>query len=155
KYLKAGDRVVAANPAKTCGRCFHCRSGNPFMCPERVSVGYMIDGAFAEYLCIDAGQCHVLPDNVSFRAAALGERLSVAVHAAMERTSVHAGDLVLISGPGCVGLLTAQIAKLEGAMVIVAGLAKDERRLACAREAGADVVVNVGKENLLDVVRDC
>ena len=52
--FKVGDRVVAANPAKTCGHCRHCISGNAFMCPERVSAGYMIDGAFAETLCIDA-----------------------------------------------------------------------------------------------------
>ncbi|MCI0621240.1 MAG: zinc-binding dehydrogenase [Acidobacteria bacterium] len=154
KRFKPGDRVVAANPAKTCGMCYHCLAGNPFMCPERVSVGYMIDGAFAEYLCIDARQCHLIPTHVSFREMALGEPLSVAVHAVIERTTVHAADLVLVSGPGCVGLLTAQIAKLEGATVIVAGIEKDERRLACARELGADAVVNVSRENLLDVVQD-
>lgn len=153
-HFKEGDRVVASNPAKTCGMCYHCRSGNPFMCPERVSVGYLVDGAFAEYLCIDARQCHRLPDNVSFRAAALGEPLAVAVHAAIERTSVHAGDVILISGPGCLGLLTAQITKLEGATVIVAGIAKDQRRLACAKTMGADAVVDVSRDNLLEIVRD-
>jgi L-iditol 2-dehydrogenase len=104
--LKPGDRVVAANPARTSGVCHHCKSGNPFMCLERVSAGYMIDGAFADYICIAAGQCHRLPDNVSFRQAASSEPLSVAVRAVIERTSVHPGDLVLVSGPGCIGLLT-------------------------------------------------
>jgi L-iditol 2-dehydrogenase len=154
RNLQPGDRVVASNPARTCGVCHHCRAGNDFMCPERVSAGYHIDGAFADYICIDAARCHPLPDNVTFRQAALGEPLAVAVHAAIERTTVHSGDLVLVSGPGCVGLLTMQIAKLEGARVIIAGLNKDHRRLACARELGADVLVNVDRESLLDVVME-
>jgi len=154
KHFHPGDRVVAANPAKTCGMCYHCLAGNDFMCEQRVSAGYMIDGAFADYLCIDAIRCHLLPDHVTFRQAALGEPLSVAVHAAIERTQVHAGDLVLVSGPGCVGLLTAQVAKLEGARVVLAGTAKDERRLECGRTLGVDVVVDVSRQNLVEVVRE-
>jgi L-iditol 2-dehydrogenase len=148
-----GDRVVASNPARTCGVCRHCMAGNPFMCPERVSAGYMIDGAFAEYLCIDYRRCHHLPDHVSFRTAALGEPMSVAVHAAIERTTVRAGDLVLVSGPGCIGLLTAQVAKLQGARVVLSGLARDQRRLECGRALGLDVIVNADEDDVVDVVR--
>jgi L-iditol 2-dehydrogenase len=153
KNLKPGDRVVSSNPAETCGNCYHCRAGNPFMCSERVSAGYMIDGAFADYLCIAAERCHLLPENVSFRQAALGEPLAVAVRAVIERNTVHAGDLVLVSGPGCVGLLTTQIAKLEGGAVIVAGIAKDARRLALARDLGADLIVETPRQELLEIVR--
>jgi L-iditol 2-dehydrogenase len=153
KGFQPGDRVVAANPARTCGTCDHCRAGNPFMCPERVSAGYMIDGAFAEYICIIAEQCHHLPDNVAFRQAASGEPLSVAVRAVIERTTVHAGDLVLVSGPGCIGLLTMLIARLEGAKVVIAGIAKDQRRLQLAKSLGADVVVDVSREDPREVVR--
>lgn len=154
KNFKPGDRVVASNPSKTCGHCHYCIAGNPFMCPERVSAGYMIDGAFAEYVCIDAIRCHHLPDHVSFREAALGEPLAVAVHAAMERTAVHCGDLVVVSGPGCIGLLTLQVAKLEGARVVLAGLERDRSRLECGRLLGADFTVNVERENLIEIVRD-
>jgi L-iditol 2-dehydrogenase len=152
--LQPGDRVVASNPAHTCGRCMHCVAGNPFMCPERLSAGYMIDGAFADFLCIDARQCHRIPDHVSFREAALGEPLAVAVRAVTERTTVHAGDVALVSGPGCVGLLTLQILKLEGARVILAGRQKDEARLACGQQLGADHVVDVDRESLVDVARE-
>ncbi|HUU13954.1 MAG TPA: zinc-binding dehydrogenase [Terriglobia bacterium] len=153
KNFKPGDRVVSSNPAETCGNCYHCRAGNPFMCSERVSAGYMIDGAFADYLCIAAERCHLLPENVSFRQAALGEPLAVAVRAVINRNTVHAGDLVLVSGPGCVGLLTMQIAKLEGATVIVAGIEKDGRRLALARDLGADLIVNGSRQDLLEIIR--
>ena len=152
RRFKSGDRVVASNPAQTCGKCYHCRAGNPFMCLHRVSAGYMIDGAFADYICIREERCHSLPDHVSFRQAALGEPLSVAVHAVIDRTTVHAGDLVLVAGPGAVGLLTLLVAKLEGARVIVAGVAKDRSRLTLAKELGADIVIDSSSEDLVGIV---
>jgi L-iditol 2-dehydrogenase len=152
--FRAGDRVVASNPARTCGTCRYCIAGNPFHCPHRVSAGYMIDGAFADYLCIDARRCHHLPAHVSFRDAALGEPLAVAVHAAIERATVHSGDLVLVSGPGCIGLLTLQVAKLEGARVVLAGLDCDRARLECGRRLGADAVINADNENVAEAMRD-
>ncbi len=147
-----GDRVVAANPARTCGNCYYCRAGNPFMCAERESKGYMTDGAFADYITIRASQCHHLPHNVSWRQAALGEPASVAVHAAIERHQVHAGDLVLVSGIGCVGLLTMQVAKLEGAKVVISGLDKDRNRMECARKLGADHVINASEQDVVEAV---
>lgn len=153
KAFKPGDRVVAANPAHTCGTCHHCRAGNPFMCPERISAGYMIDGAFAEYLCIPAEQCHHLPDNVSFRQAASGEPLSVAVRAVIERSTVHAGDLVVVSGPGCIGLLTMLVAKLEGARTVMVGIGKDQRRLELAKTLGADCVVDTSERDAREVIQ--
>jgi L-iditol 2-dehydrogenase len=149
-----GDRVVASNPARTCGGCYHCRAGNPFMCSKRVSVGYMIDGAFGEYVCITEQRCHKLPENVSFRQAALGEPLTAAVHGVLERTTVRAGDLVVISGPGCVGIFAMVIAKLQGARTIVLGVTKDDRRLALAKELGADLVIDATKENVSEAVSE-
>jgi L-iditol 2-dehydrogenase len=153
--FKPGDRVVGSNPARTCGACSHCRAGNPFMCSSRVSAGYMIDGAFAEYFCIAAERCHALPPQVTFRQAALGEPLAVAVRAVFERTVVRPGDVVLVSGVGCVGLLTLQLARLAGAKVIAAGVDKDELRLNWARDLGADWVVNTSREDLAEVVSGC
>jgi L-iditol 2-dehydrogenase len=114
----------------------------------------MIDGAFAEYLCIRPEVCHKLPDSVSFKAAAMGEPLAVAVRATIERTQVHSGDRVVVSGPGCVGLLTLMVAKLEGAQVLIAGLAKDQLRLDCAAGLGADRIVNLAEESLTEVVAE-
>lgn len=152
KGFKPGDRVVGSNPARTCGSCYHCRAGNPFMCPSRVSAGYMIDGAFADYFCICAQQCHLLPSQVSWRQATLGEPLAVAVRAVMERTRPQAGDCVLVSGPGPLGLLTMQLAKQAGAKVIIAGIDKDQRRLAIAQELGADEALDSSRQDLRTVV---
>jgi L-iditol 2-dehydrogenase len=148
-----GDRVVASNPAQTCGNCFYCLAGNPFMCPDRISAGYMIDGAFAEFICIDARRAHRIADHVTFRAAALGEPIAVAVHAVLERTTVRAGDVVLVSGPGCIGLLTMLVAKLQGATVLISGLDTDQSRLDLAEKLGADHAINVQQNDPIEVVR--
>ena len=154
EQFRRGDRVVAANPARTCGLCHHCIAGNPFMCADRVSAGYMIDGAFAEYICIDQIRCHNLAPHVTFRDACLGEPISVAVHAVIERTQVHTGDVAFVSGPGCVGLLVAQMAQLEGARVVLAGIDRDRARLECARRIGIDEVVNLDERDPLETVRE-
>jgi L-iditol 2-dehydrogenase len=154
KGLRKGDRVVAGNPASTCGACYHCRDGNALMCKQRISMGYMINGAFAKYVAVGKENIHRIPDEVSLEEAALCEPLSVAVRAMTERFSIHAGDRVLISGVGPVGLLCMAVAKAEGATTILCGVDNDEQRFACGRSMGADLTVNVEKENVEAIVKD-
>ncbi len=154
KGLRKRDRVVAGNPASTCGACYHCRGGNALMCKQRISMGYMINGAFAKYVAVGKENIHRIPDEVSLEEAALCEPLSVAVRAMTERFSIHAGDRVLVSGVGPVGLLCMAVAKAEGATTILCGVDNDEQRLACGRSMGADLTVNVEKENVEAIVKD-
>lgn len=154
KGFKKGDRVVAGNPASTCGACHHCRSGNALMCKQRVSMGYMINGAFAKYVAVGKDNIHRIPEEVSLEEAALCEPLSVAVRAMTERLSIHAGDRVLVSGVGPVGLLCMAVAKAEGAKTILCGLDNDEKRLVCGKNMGADMTVNVERENVEAIVND-
>jgi L-iditol 2-dehydrogenase len=62
------------------------------------------------------------------------------------------GDLVLVSGPGAIGLSAVQVAKAQGAKVIAAGTAKDAKRLALAQQLGADMIIDVTQQNLLDEI---
>ena len=73
-------------------------------------------------------------------------------HAVLELTQITAGDRVLVTGPGASVLMTMQVAKAHGAIVIVAGTAKDVQRLEVAQQLGADDVVNVQERNLLQEV---
>jgi len=154
KGLKKGDRVVAGNPASTCGACYHCRNGNALMCKQRISMGYMINGAFAKYVTVGKENIHRIPDEVSLEEAALCEPLSVAVRAMTERLSIHAGDRVLVSGVGPIGLLCMAVAKAEGATTFLCGMDNDEWRLTCGKNMGADLIVNVEKENVEAIVKD-
>ncbi len=61
---------------------------------------------------------------------------------------------MVVLGPGAIGLLSAQVARAEGAgRVIVAGVERDVAlRLACAKELGFETC-NVEKEDLIERVR--
>jgi len=103
--------------------------------------------------CVVPARCTLpLPPNVDFPAGALTEPLACAVRAVSELTSVSAGDLVAIVGPGTIGLLCLQVVKAEGEIAIVCGLSRDEKRLEMAQNLGADYVINVEKEDAIEKV---
>lgn len=96
---------------------------------------------------------HILPDNVSYKLAAMSEPLASCVHAMYQKTPLSLHDKILIIGPGTMGLLSLQIAKEIGAFTIVSGTTRDAERLAIAKELGADIVVNTEKEDLEPIVK--
>ena len=146
--LKKGDRVTAETAASTCGQCRYCRTGRYNLCDQRLGTGYWKNGAFAAYVTVPAERVHIVPENVDLKAAALCEPLACCVHGVVELTGITAGELVVITGPGPIGLLSLQLAKAEGGLVVVCGLTEDEHRLAKASELGADYVVNLQKEDM-------
>lgn len=152
--VKVGDRVVSLTAARTCGHCDYCLAGIPMLCRERVSIGSGVNGAFADYLVIDHRLLRKIPQTVSLEAAAITEPLACAVHGVMEMTRVSAGDVVVISGPGPIGLLALQVAKAEGGVVVVCGITQDAERLGIARDLGADHVVNVSEGSAHDLVME-
>ncbi len=151
---KIGDRVVSETAMSYCGSCPACRSGFYNLCPERKTLGYWYDGAFAPFTVVPAARLHRLPDGVSLEDAALAEPLACITHAVMELTTIAPEDVVLVSGPGAVGLATLQVAMAHGARVIVAGTSADAARLEAARELGALRVLNVEREPLAEIVRE-
>jgi L-iditol 2-dehydrogenase len=154
RSVKVGDRVaVLPSVSLTCGHCHYCRTGYYALCDHRLSCGASVDGGFARYCVVREDQLYALPDTVDVSLSALAEPLSCSVQAVSDLAHVEPGDLVVISGPGPVGLLTLQLAKAQGAKVIMAGLGADEHRLEAAKKMGADVVLNVEEDNLVDAAR--
>jgi L-iditol 2-dehydrogenase len=139
---RPGDRVTSETYFYTCGQCAYCRGGAPNLCPSRKSIGSGVHGAFARYVLVPEHNVHLLPPQIDELAGALSEPLACCVHA-LEMTRVDPGDVALVSGPGAVGLLMAQVAKAAGARVVVVGTTADEARLAMARTLGADRTLNV------------
>lgn len=150
--LKIGDRVTSETAAEVCGTCRYCRNGDYNLCPSRLGIGYWINGAFTKYIVVPQERVHKLPENVNFMEAALLEPLACCVHEVSEKTRINAGDIVLITGPGTIGLLTLQVAKAEGATVIICGTSKDKKRLDLAKTLGADMIVDVQSENLKKII---
>jgi len=151
-----GDRVVGEPHTQACGRCYLCRSGNPQICPTKRSPGWGIDGAFAKYLVMPDVLLHRIPDSMSFEVAAVCEPTANTVHDIIERATVSAGDLVVVLGPGPIGLLAGMAARAGGARhIVMVGAPSDEAvRLKKARELGFDTVVNLANQNPLEVVNE-
>lgn len=154
KRFKGGERVTAENSRSVCGHCRYCMTGNYNLCKERKATGYAFDGAFTSYCVVPEERVHLLPGNVDFVTAALSDPSACAYHAVQELTGIDAGDIVLIAGPGAMGLFSLQYVRANGGVAIIAGLGKDTKRLDLAKELGADVTVDISRENLSEIVHD-
>jgi L-iditol 2-dehydrogenase len=111
------------------------------LCSDRLSVGSGVDGGFAEAVIVPAAKLHRLPEWLDDHAAALLEPLACGCYSLLDPPAVQVGDRVIVSGPGPVGLLAAQLARLAGGRVGVVGTAGDQRRLSVAATLGFDVLV--------------
>ena len=146
--LKEGD-LVAVNPSRPCGNCFYCHDGAPNHCLDMRFYGSAmrtphVQGAFSEILVAEARQCIVVPESLSPAEGAMGEPLSVALHA-VRRAGDLLGKRVLVTGCGPIGVLAILAARRAGAREIVAADIADEP-LAHAGEAGADHIVNLASD---------
>lgn len=153
KGFKIGDRVITQTTYHVCGKCRYCKLGEYNHCSERRGLGSKENGGFAEYLTVWSESVMHIPDSVTFDQAALVEPLACGVHALVERTNVSVDSVVVVLGPGPIGLGVAQVAKAQGAFVIMAGLTHDKHRLELALELGVDVVVDVQTEDLVEIAK--
>jgi L-iditol 2-dehydrogenase len=150
-----GARVVSETYYSTCGRCEWCRDGRVNLCPERRSIGSMVDGAFASRVVVPAHNLHRIPDWIDEHAAALAEPLACVCQCLLDPPTVAPSDRVLVTGPGPVGLLAAQVARASGGRVLVSGLVSDEARLAVARSLGLETALAGEEVGEQDVVIEC
>src|SRR5919202_3308864 len=101
--FRAGDRV-AVESVIWCGRCPPCRAGKTHICLERRLFGIHEPGGIAEAVAVPQRLLHRLPPGLPADQAALVEPTTVAVHALMLQPP-GPGDVVLVTGPGPIGLL--------------------------------------------------
>ena len=102
-------------------------------------LGVTIDGAYAPYMRVPEHVLYKIPDHVSLDHACLAEPIVATHHLIQERAQVRVGDDVVVVGPGPMGILAVQYAKLCGARrVFLIGLGSDEKRLRIGNKVGAD-----------------
>lgn len=123
--VAVGSRVLVYD-FLGCGVCAPCRDGHENVCTDlRRRVGFTSQGGFAERLVLPHQLVAVLPDTVSDRSAsALGCAMATAYRAVVRQADARAGDRVLVSGAGGVGLHAAQIAVACGAEVVAADVSQ-------------------------------
>ena len=152
--FQTGQRVACETAASVCGQCVYCLSGNYNLCPNRLGYGALADGAFTSYVMARPQILHHIPDNVPFEHAALTEPICVAYNALVEKTMMKPGDLVVIQGPGPIGIMALQIVRLRGAgTIVVLGTDADAHRLEVAAELGAHHTVNIQREDAAALVK--
>jgi NADPH:quinone reductase-like Zn-dependent oxidoreductase len=105
------------------------------------TLGSPLDGMLAEYVVLpEQGLVHVPDYLTDAEAATLPCAGVTAWHAIVEEGGVKAGDTVVVQGTGGVSLFALQIAKLQGASVIVTS--SSDEKLEKARQLGADFGIN-------------
>lgn len=148
-----GNRVAVA-PVIPCKRCPNCARGMDNICERAGVVGCNVHGGMAEYLYIPgqmvlAGGVVKLPPEIELRAGALAEVVGCCLHG-WRQVELAAGDRVVILGGGPIGLTFLQLAKLMGAAWVgITG--RRSNRLGLARELGANEVIDITKDDLIEI----
>lgn len=150
-----GARVVSETYFSTCEACHNCRTGRPNLCDRRKSIGSHVDGAFASHLLVPVKNLHRIPDWLDEHAAAMAEPLACVCNCLCDPTAISPGDRVLVTGPGPVGLLAAQVARAAGAAPVLMGLPSDTARLDVAQKLGLEVAIAGEPIREIDVAIEC
>ncbi|SDU33671.1 NADPH2:quinone reductase [Pseudomonas pohangensis] len=110
-------------------------------------------GSFAEQVAVPAYSVMQIPKGMDFNsAAAFGMTYGTSMHALKDRGNLQAGETLLVLGAsGGVGLAAVEIGKAMGAKVIAA--ASSAEKLAVAKAAGADELINYSEASLKDEVK--
>src|SRR5271155_2294681 len=136
--VKAGD-FVSAEMHVNCGHCHQCRLGEAHICQNLKIIGIDQDGAFAEFVKIPASNIWKLDPAIPERYAAILDPLGNAVHAAL--AGPIAGQTVLVTGCGPIGLMAIAVAKACGSSTVFATEVNEQRR-GKAKKMGADLAIN-------------
>jgi threonine dehydrogenase-like Zn-dependent dehydrogenase len=157
--FRVGERVTVEVHAG-CGQCRRCRQGMYTSClnygfPEKGhrANGFTTDGGFAEYAVNHVNTLSRVPDDMSDEEATLVVTAGTGMYGLTELGGLVTGESVVVSGPGPIGLLTVAVAKALGASPVILSGTRAER-LAIGKKLGADRVVNIRRERLVDVVNE-
>jgi threonine dehydrogenase-like Zn-dependent dehydrogenase len=80
-----------------------CRSGRYNVCEKLGFLGVGLDGAFADYVEVEAARLFAIPENVTLRQAVLAEPIACGIHSTRLMGDITGEDVVVV-GPGIIGL---------------------------------------------------
>jgi len=149
---RIGDRVTVEVHAG-CGRCERCRQGMYTSCLNYGDVakghranGFTTDGGFAEYAVNHVNTLVPVPDDMTDEEATLVITAGTSMYGLDVLGGLIAGEGVVVTGPGPIGLLGVAVAKALGADPVILTGTRDVR-LELGKKLGADHVINVRREN--------
>lgn len=152
RSVKRGDRV-SIMPLIFCGRCDMCRRGHNHLCRIMACTGLSSpSGGMAELAVVEEYQVARLPDGVTDVQGAIVEPAAVALYA-VERAGMEAGDRVLVTGAGPIGMLAALAAVALGAGEVVVA-EPNPKRAAFARALNVGTVLTETGDDLITALHD-
>lgn len=157
-----GDRVTVEIHAG-CGQCKRCREGMYTSCHNyglnygdrdkgHRANGFTSDGGFADYAVNNINTLIRIAPEMSDEEATLVVTAGTSMYGLTELGGLIAGESIVVTGPGPIGLLGVAVAKALGADPVILTGTRDNR-LATGRALGADHVVNVREEDPVAAVR--
>lgn len=151
KDLRVGDRVTAL-PISPCGKCPACLSGNIQYCPETwtYATGLSLDhpGGLAPKIAIRPDMVMKVPHNMKDNEVAMIEPVAVSLHA-VNLANIKIGEKVLVIGGGIIGLVSAMLAKKNGASYVVVSETNELRGKKAVKLGVADEWVDAKKKDLI------
>lgn len=157
--FNVGERVTVEVHAG-CGQCKRCREGMYTSCHNygfrekgHRANGFTTDGGFAEFAVNHINTLVRVPDDMSDEEATLVVTAGTSMYGLSELGGLVAGESVVVSGPGPIGLLAVAVARALGAYPVVLTGTRDER-LAIGNRLGATHVVNVMTNDAVQAVKD-
>lgn len=150
--FKTGQRVLLA-PMHFCNYCAKCVAGLQNQCTAFTVLGNGVDGGDCELIAIAAANVIPIPESLGFdEAASVPLVFLTAWHMLVGRAGIRPGQTVLVLGANSgVGIAGIQVAKFFGCAVIAT--AGDDRKMAKARELGADHVIHHYRQKISEEVR--
>jgi L-iditol 2-dehydrogenase len=160
--FEIGQRVTVEIHAG-CGQCKRCREGMYTACHNygknygdvdkgHRANGFTTDGGFCEYQVNSVNTLIPVDDSMSDEEATLVVTAGTSMYGLTELGGLVAGDAVVVTGPGPIGLLGAAVAKALGAQPVILTGTRDNR-LEIGKRLGADHVINVRNEDAVEAVR--
>ncbi len=160
--FETGERVAVEVHAG-CGRCERCRMGMYTSCLNyglnygdqnkgHRANGFTTDGGFAEYAVNHVNTLVHVPDGMSDEEATLIVTAGTAMYGLDVLGGLIAGESLVVTGPGPIGLMSVAVGKALGAQPVILTGTRDSRLNLGAR-LGADHVINIRKENPVEAVR--
>jgi len=160
--FEIGDRVTVEIHAG-CGQCKRCRQGMYTSCLNyglnygdvnkgHRANGFTTNGGFTEYAVNHINTVIKVPDTMSDEEATLVVTAGTSMYGLTELGGLVAGESVVVTGPGPIGLLAVAVAKSLGASPVILTGTRDAR-LEIGKSLGADHVINVKDVDVVSEVK--
>ncbi len=142
-----GDNVIL-DPNLYCGFCTNCRKGWTNQCTNIQSMGITVDGVFAEYVKSKEHMLFPIKKDIPVEIGVFGEPLACAF-GGFSKLDVKPNSTLVVVGCGPIGLIFAQLAKVNGARVLC--LETNVLRIDMAKKLGFNVINPIDSDVLAKV----